>query len=164
MKAEVHIILPPITSLIKLDPEEFLIQQKIISLPPLETPKTTEKSDLSIFSTLRLRSRFTEAEDRHLRLLVGSFGTDDWNGIARLMGTKDARQCKDRWYTALHPRESSKPWSVEEDIILTQKYKEYGPRWKKIAKFLNGRTDCGARNRWYLIVKNSEKRIWESMR
>ena len=102
------------------------------------------------------RQKFTVDEDNKLKSIICRIGTKDWNAVSRVMGTKNPRQCRERWRNYLNPTLKNEDWTIEEDIILVQKYKEYGSRWSKIAKFLRGRSVNSLRNRWQVLLKNIE--------
>jgi hypothetical protein len=96
-------------------------------------------------------SKFTEEEDRMLRHLVSACGTQDWNVIAGQIGSKSARQCKERWANYLRPDLRLAPWTREEDSLLLEKYRELGPRWVTISTFFSDRTDGMLKNRFNRI-------------
>ena len=102
------------------------------------------------------RQKFTVDEDNKLKSIICRLGTKDWNAVSRVMGTKNPRQCRERWRNYLNPTLKNEEWTLDEDIILVQKYKEYGSRWSKIAKFLRGRSVNSLRNRWQALLKNIE--------
>ena len=94
------------------------------------------------------KSKFTAEEDAQLKELVDLYG-DDWNLIANKMVSRNPRQCRDRYSNYLVPGFFNGQWSPQEDEILLQKYRLYGPKWSKIMKFLEGRSANAIKNRWY---------------
>jgi hypothetical protein len=78
--------------------------------------------------------------------------------IAGKMGTKNARQCKERWSNYLNPCLSSAPWTPEDDFLLLEKYRELGPRWVAITKCFPNRTDAMVKNRFNRIRRWSRRR------
>ena len=99
---------------------------------------------------------FTPEEDAKLKEFVKLFGTDNWDTIACIIGTKTARQCRDRWYGYFNPK-AINAWTVEEDLMLIKHYATFGAKWKKIAMLIPGRSVNSIRNRWKLLLKNTEK-------
>jgi hypothetical protein len=45
------------------------------------------------------------------------------------------------------------PWTDEQDELLSQKVRELGRRWQRIASFFDGRTDINVKNRWNHLLK-----------
>ena len=104
-----------------------------------------------------LKIKFTEEEDVKLHRLVMQFGTKDWIKISQLMETRNPRQCRERWNNYVNPALRTDPWTPEEDMILDQKYAEYGPKWNKISKFFVNRSDNNIRNRWMMLARHRAK-------
>ena len=106
-------------------------------------------------STLKIK--FTEEEDMKLHRLVMQFGAKDWIKISQLMETRNPRQCRERWNNYVNPALRTDPWTPEEDMLLDQKFAEYGPKWNKISKFFVNRSDNNIRNRWMMIARHRAK-------
>jgi hypothetical protein len=116
------------------------------------------------FSPVRLpqatpRRKFSEAEDRRLRILVGQLGTSNWDEVARSMGSRTARQCRDRYKNYLLDSLSRSPWTAEEDALLMRQFQAIGPKWVEIAKMLTGRSTSHVKNRWH---RHLALQRWES--
>lgn len=92
--------------------------------------------------------RFTEFEDQKLRELVEQFGPRTWRRIAQLMPGRTARQCRDRYCNYLSPDFYNEKWTDEEDNLLIEKHKEFGPQWVKISAFFPGKNANNIKNRW----------------
>lgn len=99
------------------------------------------------------RRNFTAEEDQRLKDIVRQVGLNDWEKVSQLMGTRNVRQCKDRWYTYLDPGINSEPWTEKEDQLLVSLYQEIGPKWVKMSRFFIGRSDNSIKNRWYYHLK-----------
>ncbi|OHT04778.1 glabrous [Tritrichomonas foetus] len=104
-----------------------------------------------------VKLKFTPEEDEKLKQLVRQHGTNSWALVARLMGNRNHRQCRERWKNYVNPELRVTPWTLEEDQILVEKFAEYGPKWNKIAKFLPNRADNAIRNRWQLMLRQWER-------
>ncbi|OHT00520.1 Myb-like DNA-binding domain containing protein [Tritrichomonas foetus] len=104
-----------------------------------------------------IKNKFTPEEDDKLRQLVMAYGTNSWSTIAQLMGTRNHRQCRERWKNYIDPSLRNDPWTFEDDHLLVEKYAEFGPKWNKIAKFFQNRSDNSIRNRWQLIIRQWER-------
>jgi hypothetical protein len=113
--------------------------------------------DISDSAQSALKCKFTAEEDERLKMLVLAHGTDCWDVIAKLMGTRNHRQCRERWKNYLNPNLRTEPWSLEEDQLLVTKYAEYGPKWNKISRFFTNRSDNSIRNRWQLMLRQWER-------
>lgn len=106
-----------------------------------------------------MKIKFTPEEDAKLVSLVKEIGTKNWVKISQLMGTRNPRQCRERWSNYINPELRKDPWTEEEDRILEEKYAEFGPKWNKLAKFFNNRGDNNIRNRWMMISRHKAKKI-----
>jgi hypothetical protein len=93
-------------------------------------------------------AKFSAQEDAKLTSLVAALGTDGWSHIAAEMGTKNVRQCRERWFNYLSPELNTAPWTREEERLIIQKYQEVGPRWVIIANCFPHRTDSMVKNRF----------------
>lgn len=64
------------------------------------------------------------------------------------------RQCRDRYMNYLAPGFIISEWTKEEDILLAQKYIEFGPHWTIIQRFFPTRTTNAIKNRFkYALSK-----------
>lgn len=102
-----------------------------------------------------LRQIFSPEEDAYLCSLVKQFGDNCWKIIAKKMPNRTTRQCRERYKNYLSPEIKNGPWSKEEDELLKEKYKEFGPKWAKIGSFFNSRSDVNIKNRWASINAKS---------
>ena len=127
------------------------------NLTPFTNTKDSGNQNNSTSSKNVLKIKFTEEEDMKLRHLVMQFGTKDWIKISQLMETRNPRQCRERWNNYVNPALRTDPWTPEEDLILDQKYAEYGPKWNKISKFFVNRSDNNIRNRWMMLERHRAK-------
>lgn len=103
-------------------------------------------------SMVKTHKKFTAIEDQRLRELVAQFGARKWKSIALLMPGRTGRQCRDRYTNYLCPGFFNGEWTAQEDQLLADKYKEYGPSWAKMVTFFEGRTANSLKNRWNYCV------------
>jgi hypothetical protein len=89
--------------------------------------------------------------------LVSRHGNKDWNSIAEQMGTRNARQCRERYNNYVNPSLRRDSWTDEEDATLIEKFREFGPKWNMIAKFFQDRSDMALRNRCQVINRHQNK-------
>ncbi|OHT13423.1 hypothetical protein TRFO_16403 [Tritrichomonas foetus] len=95
-----------------------------------------------------VRQMFTTEEDNRLVELVKEHGDKNWRVISKHMPNRTTRQCRERYRNYLSPKVTNGPWTAEEDLLLEQKYIEYGPKWATIAQFFKSRSDVNIKNRW----------------
>lgn len=115
-----------------------------------------------------VRQMFTMDEDDKLCALVKEFGEKNWRTISKHMPNRTTRQCRERYRNYLSPTVKNGPWTPEEDLLLEQKYLEYGPKWATIAQFFRSRSDVNIKNRWasnrHKCVRTTPKSLWETLR
>jgi hypothetical protein len=104
-----------------------------------------------------VKTKFTPEEDTSLTHLVTSLGTSNWKRIASLMGTRNARQCRERWNNYLDPELKQHEWTPQEDALLQEKVSEYGSRWHTMAQFFSNRSPLSLRNRWHKMERRADK-------
>jgi len=100
-----------------------------------------------------MRSFWTEEEDLNLKRAVEKCQTKDqikWKSISKLVGTRTARQCMQRWIDVLRPGIKKGTWSKYEDIILQRVVTLHGfQNWTEIARLIPKRTAKQCRERWH---------------
>ena len=101
--------------------------------------------------------KWSPAEDMLLKKLILSKAVPNWTLIARKFKNRNVRQCKDRWNYYLCPTVNNSEWTKEEDELLLEKYKEFGTKWSRIAKFFNNRTNTNVKNRYLAMMRMKEK-------
>lgn len=99
-----------------------------------------------------IRQIFSPEEDAYLCSLVNQYGSNCWKFIAKKMPNRTTRQCRERYKNYLSPEIKNGPWTKEEDDLLREKYKEFGPKWAQISTFFNSRSDVNIKNRWASIT------------
>jgi predicted unusual protein kinase regulating ubiquinone biosynthesis (AarF/ABC1/UbiB family) len=106
------------------------------------------------------KTKFTTHEDFVLTHFVTHFGCNKWELAASYLPSRSARQCRERWVKYLCPTNSFEPFTREEDELLKQLHEQLGPKWMKMSRFFNNRTDISLKNRW-LVLKRLERRVPE---
>lgn len=105
------------------------------------------------------KSKFTPAEDEKLKQIVNEVGDNSWDLVSKRMGTRNQRQCKERWFNYLSPNISFLPWSIEEDQKLIRLHEEFGAKWVKIAQYFPSRTDTNIKNRWMVLQRQKNRKL-----
>ena len=122
-----------------------------------EQKQTSSKPNKYSNRRASVKNKFSAEEDARLKEIVSIHGTKNWLKISKLMGTRNPRQCRERWNNYINPVLRNDSWTKEEEAILEEKFKEYGPHWNKIGKFLVNRSDNNIRNRWMMIQRHRLK-------
>jgi hypothetical protein len=108
----------------------------------------------------RRRRRFSKDEDEKLCRLIRQHGCRNWAVISDAMPGRNARQCRHRYNNYLAENYEQNAWTAAEDELLIAKYRDFGPKWVKISRLLNGRSGNEVKNRWYKhIVKRILPRV-----
>lgn len=94
------------------------------------------------------KGAWSPEEDERLVEAVGVLGEGHWSKIAARVGTRNGKQCRERWRNQLNPRVDKRPWSPEEDAVVVGMVREMGQRWSEIARRLPGRSENAVKNRW----------------
>ena len=125
------------------------MNEKIPMLFPPQFP--VNKSGKELFKVVK--SKFKPEEDKLLLKLVQEHGKKDWKKISKLMGSRNSRQCRERWRNYLRPEVLQTNWTEEEDMLLLRKYEEIGPKWNIIGSCFQGRSVNNIRNRWVKLMR-----------
>ncbi|PIN22504.1 hypothetical protein CDL12_04778 [Handroanthus impetiginosus] len=97
-----------------------------------------------------LKREWTKEEDNQLRAAVETYGESNWQLVASVVEGRTGTQCSNRWLKTLNPaRKRVGKWTAEEDKRLKVAVTLFGPKtWKKVAKYVSGRTQVQCRERW----------------
>ncbi|CAN4128187.1 unnamed protein product [Withania somnifera] len=96
------------------------------------------------------KGQWTPEEDEILCKAVQRFKGKNWKKIAECFKDRTDVQCLHRWQKVLNPELVKGPWSKEEDDVITELVKKYGPKkWSTIAQHLPGRIGKQCRERWH---------------
>ncbi|KAG6108846.1 hypothetical protein E4U14_003448 [Claviceps sp. LM454 group G7] len=101
-------------------------------------------------------------EDRLLTAKVDEKGTRDWIGISGHVGTRTAKQCRERWHQNLNPDLNRSPITREEGRVIIDWLRRKGPQWAEIARHLGNRSDNAVKN-WYHGYQKKIKREESAM-
>ena len=102
----------------------------------------------------KIRKLFSAEEDALLSRIMFEQPFTTWIAVAAQIPGRSARQCRDRWANYLSPENKNGPWTQDEDRLLADKFREFGPQWTTIAKFFDGRSENNVKNRWYTHLRN----------
>lgn len=97
------------------------------------------------------RTNFSATEDAILVDIVSKMTEIDWKTVADLLGTRNARQCRERYHNYLAPEVSVKEWTPDDDRLLVEQYEVFGPQWAKMRSSFPGRSCVNIKNRWAKI-------------
>ncbi|WOK97215.1 Myb-related protein 3R-1-like isoform X2 [Canna indica] len=96
------------------------------------------------------KGQWTAEEDAILYRAVERFKGKNWKKIAECFPDRTDVQCLHRWQKVLNPELVKGPWSKEEDEIIVEMVKKFGPtKWSTIAQALPGRIGKQCRERWH---------------
>jgi hypothetical protein len=87
-------------------------------------------------------------EDAALRRLVGANPKPDWRIVSQLLCTRTPRQCRERYNNYLSPAITRAEWTAEEEMLLVEQYRKFGPQWKKMKASFPNRTCVNIKNHW----------------
>lgn len=131
---------------------------------PIDTLAITQSLGLQTFRKLSRRSWSKEDDiillDRISQLYpelqtTPNFNINlvNWNFVAEAFeGARKSKDCKKRWMALLDPHLRRGRWTPEEDLILMELYKKYGPLWQQIARSIEGRTEHQCSKRYMEIL------------
>ncbi|KAI1315936.1 hypothetical protein EDD11_000186 [Mortierella claussenii] len=133
---------------------------KIAACVPGRTNKNCRKRWFHSLDPKLKKGPWTEEEDHLLRTGVEMF-KGQWSKIAERIPGRTDDQCAKRWREGLDPHIDRAAWTPEDDIILLQRFEEFGSQWQKIALAFPGRPGLHCRNRWRKIQRsfNHMKRV-----
>jgi hypothetical protein len=94
---------------------------------------------------------WTTEDNEKLQAVVEDIGTGNWDEVAARVVTRTARQCRERWQNYLCASVPREPWTNDEDRLLLEKVGMWGRKWRRIAQFLQGRTDLDVKKRFFTL-------------
>ncbi|CAD8166503.1 unnamed protein product [Paramecium octaurelia] len=69
------------------------------------------------------------------------------------MEGRSSKQIRERFLNNLDPEINREKFTIQEDQIILEQYRIYGPKWSEIAKMLNRRPENQVKNRFYSYIK-----------
>ncbi|TID16218.1 hypothetical protein CANINC_004216 [Pichia inconspicua] len=142
----------------QIDPKEidwFLVSSKMQSC---RKAKECKKRWASSLDPHIKKGKWTAEEDELLIKGFKKYGTS-WQKIAMEIEGRNEDQCSKRYTEVLNSdtKERLKPWTLDEDLTLIAKVKEYGTKWRKVSSSLPNRPSLTCRNRWRKIMTDIAK-------
>lgn len=101
---------------------------------------------------------WSEMEDKRLLDLVNYHGAESWMDISKEHGSRNAKQCRERFHQNLKSSINRGPITPEEGVAIERYHAEKGPKWAEIARALGGRSDNQVKN-WYNGQKNRRTKM-----
>ncbi|KAF8931439.1 hypothetical protein BGZ47_011844 [Haplosporangium gracile] len=126
---------------------------KIAACVPGRTNKNCRKRWFHSLDPKLKKGPWTEEEDHLLKTGVEIF-KGQWSKIAERIPGRTDDQCAKRWREGLDPLIDRAAWASEDDILLLQRFEEFGSQWQKIALAFPGRPGLHCRNRWRKIQRS----------
>lgn len=97
-----------------------------------------------------IKGSWSEAEDNQLRDLYGKYG-QNWAQLALELGSRNAKQCRERWVQNLAPCLERGPITEEEGAFIQSLVSQIGQKWAEISRRL---VEAGVSNRSDNAIKN----------
>ncbi|CAG8444764.1 1865_t:CDS:2 [Acaulospora morrowiae] len=109
------------------------------------------------YSENRHHGRFSMEEDARLLEYVSKHGAKRWRDVAIYVGTRDSKQCRERYFGHLAPQVNKEPFT-EKEIDEIYRLFEEGCKWAAIAKRLgNGRIPNNIKNTWNQKLSKTQR-------
>ncbi|XXH00388.1 60S ribosomal protein L12 [Hypoxylon texense] len=99
-------------------------------------------------TTEQRRGPWSRSEDDRLRQLVDLRGPTNWVAIANELGTRSAKQCRERYHQNLKQSLDHTPIRPDEGALINTMVNQIGKRWAEIARHLHNRCDNTVKNWW----------------
>ncbi|KAL0265803.1 UNVERIFIED_CONTAM: hypothetical protein PYX00_011518 [Menopon gallinae] len=105
------------------------------------------------------RRRWSLEEDKRLTDIIGRHGACNWSHIGELHGTRDGKQCRERWMYHIDPNINKSPLSSEEIALVIKMQARYGNKWSNISAMMPGRTASSIKNHWNAVISKQQRII-----
>ncbi|KAM0688434.1 hypothetical protein COBT_000307 [Conglomerata obtusa] len=123
------------------------------------TYKKTRKPKKSTKKPCIYRKYWSEDENNKLIELISKHGLNNWKKIAETMGTRNSRQCRERYENHLAENIKKGKYTSNEDKFIVEFVFKEGKKWKLISKELSGRSANSIKNRWYSHLRNDTENV-----
>lgn len=105
------------------------------------------------------RGQWSQSEDKLLLQIVQEVGQDRWPLIAERIGSRTAKQCRERWNNHVDPTINKAPFTPEESAKIMSMYTQMGSKWSEMAKQLPGRPDNRIKNHFNTVLNRRARRV-----
>ena len=138
-------------------PDTYIQQQQQQHMAMVNTYRQST-SPTTPTASIPIKGPWTPSEDVQLLALVSELGAEKWVVIASRIGSRTGKQCRERWHNHVNPNLNKKPFTKEEEELISQLYHQWGPRWAEISKQLTGRSDNAVKNYWNTTMQRKYRR------
>ncbi|CAK75006.1 unnamed protein product (macronuclear) [Paramecium tetraurelia] len=104
------------------------------------------------------RQIWTKKEDQLLMHFVQIY-QNNWVEIARNIPNRTSKQVRERFVNKLNPEINQEPFTDAEDKLIIEGFKNFGSKWCKISKMLQGRPENIIKNRFYSYLRKHYLKI-----
>ncbi len=95
-----------------------------------------------------IKKNWTKDEDRIINEFIKAKGRK-WDELAKTLGSRTAKQVKERFLNKLDENLVRSKFASEEDERIIALYLKYGSKWSFISRFFSGRTPDMIKSRFY---------------
>ncbi|GFP55190.1 Myb-like DNA-binding protein myb-1 [Trichoderma asperellum] len=126
------------------------VVQREVDFIPIEELVAMTPTDISRVAMTgkfpQRRGPWSPDESFRLVTLINKTGAQNWVTVASFMGSRNAKQCRERYHQNLDPSLRHDPISEDEAAKIMDLYHKYGSAWARIAEQLPGRSDNAIKN------------------
>lgn len=105
-----------------------------------------------------------DEDDLLVRYVEAQAGANAWGKISETLGTRSAKQCRERWHQNLKPGLNHTAITDDEARFIVAQVSSRGKRWAEIARMLHGRSDNMIKNWWNGSNNRRAREVCESSR
>ncbi|KAL7720709.1 Trichome differentiation protein GL1 [Entamoeba marina] len=113
---------------------------------------SSKEIDINQKKPRKKAKNWSKDEDNKLLTAVDILGDTNWVEIAKYVGTRSRKQCRERYINHVSPKIDKRKWTKEEDEIIMNTYQLVGGKWCIINRKLEGRTARSVRNRFKTLT------------